>query len=64
MATKRTVPQCDVCGSSAPITRIIRWPKSRTLYLCYGHEAACSEHLADPCPICDTDYRASEADHE
>ena len=43
-------PQCEVCGSSAPIARISR---TRTLNLCYAHEYVCGPHLADPCPECD-----------
>jgi len=48
---KLTMPQCDVCGSSAPITRASReWG---TQHLCYHHEYTCLPHLKDPCEECD-----------
>jgi hypothetical protein len=44
-----------VCGSSAPVTRVVRYPSPKELHLCYGHEAVCTLHLQDPCPICDVE---------
>jgi len=51
--TRRTgpMPQCKVCGSSAPITRTHAY--KGTLNLCYNDEAVCWDHLQDPCPKCE-----------